>query len=405
MSFNMKRTTTLSLLSLLALLIPTASHAEYGRDVPHAKRTLGHHKDVQPVMFLKFNPPLDHRSPRLVFNNSGIAIVDNLIVASGTNHWVQAKNFDNEIIWSIPAQSPLSLPPHVYGKNLYLAFHSGKLLKLNNTSGDKIWEKKLNSYASRKIIHAPGMLLVTSADGYLYALKESTGKTLWVQELGGKINMEGEAPPLVINKRIFISNNAGKILRLALETGHLQDKYELPQREGRFKNIVGQMYILQRNGRSELDDNTTHLTSSRKKQQLIVTAADGSVLSLSIVGGKQPQLGDIIWHKKLPWISTAKCINMSCYIALNKGEVFALNAENGETRWHQYLGWQVSSIYGHNSHLYLSGSKGQVAKLHNYLGKKNWQLNLGSGVLTPAVAHRGMLFFASGMGNVYVYRM
>lgn len=348
----------------------------------HARRFDRH---PQRAMFVRMSPALDLAKPVASINTAGVAFATNKIIGDGDRNQIIARSYDGELIWKFSAGHPLSVPPEVIGNAVYLALRSGEVIKLNVESGTETWRTKLNSYVSRPLAIASGIIVASTAAQYLYALEETSGKTMWLYDSESTRTMvlQGGAPPLIIDQSVFYGNATGNIAVLDLKSGQLQHSYS-PVREATsgFHDVVGQLAVLHRN-------------------LLAFTTSNGlvGVIDLEVEGQ------ELKWQKKLAVITTSACHGDVCYVGTTKGEIIALGMQDGSVHWHRVLGWTVSSITPYKTHLYVAGNTGFITKLHISSGSRVWQENLGNSISASPVIFRGMIFFATGMYNLYGYRL
>lgn len=348
----------------------------------HARRLDQH---PQRVMFVRMSPALDLSKPVVNVSTAGVAFTADKIIGDGDHNQVIARSHDGNLIWKFSAGHPLTVPPEVIGRAVYLALRSGEVIKLDVESGTKIWQTKLNSYVSRPLAIASGVIVVATAAQYLYALEETSGKTMWLydSESTRSIVLQGGASPLIVNQNIFYGNATGNIAVLGLKTGQLQHLYAPIQgKASGFHDIVGQLSVLQ--------NNLLAFTTSSGLTGVFDLETDGRELK---------------WQKKFAAITTSACRGDVCYLGTTKGEIIAINMQDGSVRWHRALGWTVSFITPHRTYLYVAGSTGFITKLHISSGSRIWQEDLGNSISTSPVIFRGIIFFATGMRNLYGYRL
>ena len=373
----------LPIITIVCLIWAFAAAAITPHDRRHHVQRLSQHP--QRTLLLKMANQIDHSKPTAALNNAGIALAADKIIASGNHNHIVAYTYEGVQRWSLPLGEELTAPPLAIGPTVYLPLRSGKLISLQHDDGKQQWQTQLNSYISRPLAVISGIIIAATASQHLYALDATSGKTLWLydSESNTDVVVQGAAPPLVIAKTVYYGTAAGNIVALDLHSGKQQQRWTLPRAAGRFHSIVGQLAL-------------------PTSDILVFATAAGLVGALD---PRQPT-NKLKWKQEFSALTTSVCRGDTCYVGLAKGEVVALDNQDGSVRWHKTLGWSPAFITPlRGKHIYVSGSDGFVVKLRSTHGSRVWQENLGSSIFAPPILQRGMIFFSTSMRNVYAYRL
>ena len=343
----------------------------------HARRDLHQRLVPTPAMYVSMNTDLNRNRPRMAHNPAGVVFAQGMIIGAGERNWIVAKNFDAEIVWTLPNQYMLATSPKVDGKHVYFALQSGQVMKVRIADGRVIWQTQLHGQANKPLVVSAGTLLINTAGKYLYALATTDGKTKWLQDISNtaEVNILGGAEPIVSRGKVYSGDANGRIMVLDLHKGTLLQSYNFVK-EGEIRSIVGHLYL-------------------QSQQRLLFTAANG------VIGNIDLKTNALLWQQKLPAITTSHCAKDLCHISIGGGELLALDVRNGQKKWHKVLGWEVTTITTHAGQLYLTGAAGNIMRLLPVVGETVWQYNLGTAISVPARIYRNMIFFATSYHNVY----
>ncbi|QEP42120.1 hypothetical protein D5085_02590 [Ectothiorhodospiraceae bacterium BW-2] len=191
----------------------------------------------------------------------------------------------------------------------------GGLVALAAASGELLWQQALNgTVTSLPVALNRQQLLVRTANGYLYALNSDNGAIAWSYQWPlPPLTLYGEAPPVVVGELILIGTASGKLLALS-HNG-------LPQWE---------FDVASSRGRNEIE---------RLIDVDVVTAGEGVVyLSAYQYGTAAIRVDDkpgVLWSRKEFTTEPMLLYNHSLLLSGHDGQLFRLDANNGETLWRQ----------------------------------------------------------------------
>jgi outer membrane protein assembly factor BamB len=263
---------------------------------------------------------------------------------------------------------------------LYISSTDGYLYALQQSSGSIVWRVRLDNLLTDATPALEGQVLFVSVHSTaLESLNAHTGKMYWIFETGEKI----QAPPLVLGSRILVST------RMAL--------WELDATTGRVK------WMFRRGG-------TGWPTTGSP-------SVSGNIVYIGLGTGTQLWAldltnGHVLWSFNTNDRITSEALVKAdaVYIATWQGNIFAINSFNGTMRWvyalntdqHQNI---VDGIAGSmalaNGHLYVGDYRGVISCVDALHGKLLWRFATGAQVLATPVVTARQVYIGSGDGNFY----
>ncbi len=97
--------------------------------------------------------------------------------------------------------------PAIYEKSIFVATRSRRLLALDATNGNLLWEFVMRKRSDASPIVCDGRVWFGAADGRLYAIDLQTGKEVWVAEHTGGFN----ASAAIAEGKLVIASDKGSI--------------------------------------------------------------------------------------------------------------------------------------------------------------------------------------------------
>ncbi len=161
---------------------------------------------------------------------SGPTVRDGIVYLGTRDGRVLALNASSkEQIWQWPdsdtSRSLIYTTPIVDGESVYVGTYSGEVYALNTADGDDAWvypEKGagyIGAVVARPVI-ANGIIYASSSDGKVYALNATSGKRKWeTARLADKL----WTSPAIVGDTLYVSTFDGHIYALSAETGDLLD--------------------------------------------------------------------------------------------------------------------------------------------------------------------------------------
>lgn len=211
--------------------------------------------------------------------------------------------------WSYQASLPsLTLrgtgTPTTIDPLTFAGFANGRLVALDNRSGQPLWERRiavaqgrsdierLVDLAAQPVLTPDGRLFVTSYNGRLVALEASRGEPLWARDLSSYHT------PIVGGDFLFVVEESGRILALAADNG--EEVWRNTDLEGRqptspafadgklvFGDYEGYLHLIDARsgdmvGRERIDGSGIGVRPVTEGNRIHVLANDGTLETLDI---------------------------------------------------------------------------------------------------------------------------
>lgn len=334
---------------------------------------------------LKLLPEVDEMKPIGRENRVGILNHGDAIVGDFGNGWVGSRVFRGDRFnWWFDAGSELTSPLVNPGGFVVFGTRTGKLFKLDISSGKRSWEVALDSFVERKPLLAGSVLLVQTTAQVLYAIDYQTGKSLWVFDAGfpDGLAISAGAAPVVFGDTAIIGLPSGEVVGVNLADGKQVWRVNPVVTDARFRDVVGDMFVR---------DAVLHLTRY-----------DGVVAAIDL------KSSDIrtIWQERYPSIATSTFRAGRIYIGCINGDVVALDAGNqGRQLWRTITASPLNTITAAETKVVIAGANGHVSALDIQNGEVSWHDNVGYSVSSAPVFMPDGVYFVTGLGNAYGFHL
>ena len=288
----------------------------------------------------------------------------------------------------------------------------------------EIQGKLLWSQQSGPIFSSPAaaldMLYISSADGYLYALAQSTGLMVWRAHLGNHLT---DATPALEGQILFVAMHSSALAAFNALTGQLYWTFDTSEKIQAPPLVAG--------GRVLFASRTTLWVLDAASGRLLwkfshgpdgwptsgAPALAGTTVYVGLGSGTRLWAldlnnGHVLWSFDTgDRITSAATIDAaSVYIATWHGNIFALDRVHGTLRWTYALNTQhdqsvVDGVGGSmalaNGRLYVGDYRGSVLCIDAARGKLLWRYATGAQILATPVMTWGRVYVGSGDGYFY----
>lgn len=285
--------------------------------------------------------------------------------------------------------------------------------------GKLLWTQQFGPIFSSPVAGL-GMLYVSSTNGYLYALQQSSGSIAWRARLD---NLLTDATPALEGQVLFVSVHSTAIESLNAYTGEMYWTFETSEKIQSPPLVVGgHVLVATRTSLWELDARTGqvmwkfHRGVSGWPTTGSPTVA-GNVVYIGLGTGTQLWAldltnGHILWSFDTGDRITSEALVKAddVYIATWHGNVFALNRFNGTKRWVYALNMNhsqniIDGVAGSmalaDGHLYVGDYRGVISCIDALHGRFIWRFATGAQILATPVVTAGQVYIGSGDGNFY----
>lgn len=113
-----------------------------------------------------------------------------------------------EVLWTYDLATPLWASPVNWRDYVYLAAWDHTVRCLSLTTGDDIWETKLDAHITAAPTLAAGTLYVATESGSLHALDALTGHCLWFEQVA---QTAVQASPLIVEDTLIVASIDGAL--------------------------------------------------------------------------------------------------------------------------------------------------------------------------------------------------
>ncbi|MFK7826835.1 MAG: PQQ-binding-like beta-propeller repeat protein [Oligoflexales bacterium] len=360
-------------------------HAGYELKRSQSEIESGYLKNYKPfrTSFFKLAPDLDKEKPLAVADYGGWLESNGILLGSLDDDWLTGLTLPGlGPKWWRKSPGAQTCPPVSFGSWAVFGFRNGSIWKINALTGDKVWERKLDSFPARRIKKTENQLLVVTAKQTIYAIDSESGTVNWVHDSNASegLSIRNLAAPTVHQEQVYYGLSSGEVVALDLKTGERKWTHNPGFSEARFHDMIGEIYIIG-NGKG-----------------LLLTRYDGIMTAVNLNNPKQN-----MWEPvKLNSITDSSFRHNRVYVGTHSGYVYAYNPDNGKQLWQSHIGASVGSITAGETKLYVTSTQGRIAAL-DVEGKMLWHDQL-EGLVTGSPVYIGNnIFFQTGLRNFYGY--
>lgn len=333
----------------------------------------------------KMAPSVDREKPLGRDFRSGFAVHGESVVGDFGEGWVGSRVFTGDKFnWWFNAGGDVTSPMSNLGGFVVFGTRSGKVFKVDVATGKRAWEASLDSFTDRKPVLAGNTLLIQTSAQVIYAIDYQTGKSLWLFDAGFPegLAVAGGAAPVVFGDTVVAGLASGEIVAIGLQSGKQSWRVNPSVSDGRFPDVVGEMHV--------------------KDNLLYVTRYDGLVAAIDT---KSPDLRTV-WQEKYPAISASTSRNGKIFIGCVNGDIVGLDEGNqGRQMWRAITGSPISTITAAETKLVSSASDGRVFSLDIQTGATQWHDSTAYGITAQPLFLQDGIYFVTGLGNAYGYRL
>jgi outer membrane protein assembly factor BamB len=253
--------------------------------------------------------------------------------------------------WSVTLKTPLSSGPAVSGDYLFVGGADGQLIALSSQEGTEQWRSPLSSEVSGRPVVELNTLIVRTLDEHVYALEVNSGKRIWgYAETSPALSLRGSGSPIVINGRVVVGFDNGKLLALNMSDG-------IP---------VWSLNLAVPRGRTDLerlvDVDATPLVVDGA---LYAAAYRGKVAAIA------PDDGRVIWDREMSVNTGMVADAETLYVVDQASTLWAVALSDGAVRWQQaQLAYRtITAPASSGSFLYVGDFQGYVHVIDKAVGK------------------------------------
>lgn len=285
--------------------------------------------------------------------------------------------------------------------------------------GKPTWMRKFGPIFSSAVA-GNGMVYIASANGYLYALDQKSGRIAWRDSIGDYLT---DSTPALEGRVLFVSVHSSIMEALNALTGTVYWTFDTTEKIQAPPLLDGtRLLVASRTTLWALDVTNGHMLWKFHRGAV----AWPTTASPAVDGGRvytAPGSGTQLWALdlatgKAQWsfdtgdrITTTPLVQGDLvYIATWHGVVYALDRVHGSKRWTYSLNVTASrtvvdGVGGNmalaNGHLYVGDYRGELVCLDAAHGRIVWRYATGAEILGTPVVAAGMVYIGSGDGYFY----
>lgn len=217
-------------------------------------------------------------------------------------------------IWRINAGRPLAAGVGADANLVVVGTGKGEVLAFN-TDGKRVWDARISSEVLAPPVVTENIVAVWSADGRIYGLNASDGKTKWVnQRVNPPLTVRNTAGGVLSRGALFSGTAGGKLVALDVATGAL----------GWESNVATPR------GATELERiaDVTSLPVVEERQACAV-AFQGRIACFDVTRGV------IEWSRDISSLTGIASDDRHFYLTDDRGSVHALDKSTGASVWKQ----------------------------------------------------------------------
>lgn len=218
-------------------------------------------------------------------------------------------------IWRARTASRVISGPAVFGDLVLVGTLDAQVIALNRADGVPRWRAKVSSEVMAPPAGAGNVVVVRTVDGFVQGLSAATGERLWILDRSvPNLTLRGLSEPLIVDNRVYIGMDNGRLLALALDSGQ----------------VLWEQAVAVPTGRTELD-RLTDIDASMLPGEAHVYAVSfgGELASL------EADSGEVQWRRSVKSYNNLAQVGELIVVTDDNGVVWALDAKSGAAAWKQ----------------------------------------------------------------------
>lgn len=327
---------------------------------------------------------------------SSAAIVNGTAYIGSYDGWLYALDVVlGRRLWRFPAEAPITGAPAWADSRIYLGTEAGDVFciaeprKDGPPAGQLVWRYRTSgAVVASPLVTDSGLVIVSSCDGYIYALDRTGGRLVWKISTGGPVL----AAPSKMSRKIpaGVSNSGAPTVRSGgVVVGSSDGKLYA------IEEVKGQVIW------TFTSDGPITAAAAAVDSRLFVANRSGSIYGLDGSSGKQ------VWNTKITGsIAHAPAIDgLNAYIVTAEGGVHAVDAQGGRVLWQTDLNTTVaaSPTLVNGNLMYVASRDGRLWTLDRSTGKVVGIHREHEALMTCAAIADGHLLVGGDRGTVFAF--
>lgn len=300
--------------------------------------------------------------------------------------------------------------------------HTGyvdSLVHPGTIGGKVLWSRHFAPVFSSAVAGL-GMLYIASTDGFLYALNQQTGATVWRMNIGDYLT---DSTPVLVGQVLFVATHSSMMEALNAHTGQMYWTFDTREKIQAPPMVAGNRVVLaSRTTVWALDTSDGHVLWNFHQGVAAWPSTGsptlaGNTLYIGLGSSTQfwalnVQNGQVQWSfdTKDRITSTSLVGNESVYVATWHGTIFALNRTTGQELWSYSLNPNESqnvidgvggSMAFAEGKLYVGDYRGGILCIDAAKGRVVWRFATAAQVIATPIVASGLVYVGSSDGYFY----
>ncbi len=297
---------------------------------------------------------------------------------------VIALQITGEKIWERDLETPLASGIGVNDSILLVGSEKGQLWALSVSTGETLWKVQLSSEILATPQIADQIILARSLDGKIFAFNLQ-GKRLWVYDRGvPTLTLRGNSTPVWQDNIAYIGFDSGKVVAVNIDNGVAKWEASVTVAKGRseIERLV------------DIDGNIVLFD-----KMLYVATFQGNIAAINSWDGK------IYWQKKMSSFNGLNVDNSAVYVTDSQSQVWALDRDTGKALWRQdkllHRSVTVPVIWENN--IVVADFEGYIYLLSRVDGSFKAKIRLDKeGILSSPQVYQDKLYVYGNSGELAV---
>ena len=290
-------------------------------------------------------------------------------------------------IWEQKTKQAFSGGPGLDDKNIYMGTIDGRVIAYDRESGVELWNAQVSSEVLAPPASADGIVVVRCIDGRVFGLDDVSGRRAWIYDHSVPLlTLRGNANLLLRAGIAFVGYDDGSLVSLRIEDG----------------TVVWEQTIVSPEGRTELDRlSDIGLQMVIVASDLIVSSYKNRLVSLAADSGR------LLWFKDISSAGGVVVDRTRLAVSDKEDNLWMLDRRNGSTTWKvdrmSNRGLTRPAFYG--NYVVVGDAEGYLHWLDSDLGAFVARVRAGKkGFVTPPLTVGTTLYVLTTKGDLVAYR-
>jgi outer membrane protein assembly factor BamB len=256
---------------------------------------------------------------------------------------------------------------------IYAATGFGQVIALDARSGNRLWEKNVDSPLRSSPTAAGERVFVLSTEGQLYCLSGSDGAELWTfRGMTARASLLFNASPAIEGSIVVVPYPSGDLVAVRVADGQVAWSESLSR-----TRTASSLTAMSDAGRPAIDAGVAFAVGHA-----------GRMVATTL------KTGERLWTLSVPGIQTPWVAGGTVFVVDTGGQLMAITRGDGKILWTTKLSgaktWSGPVLAGGN--LWLTSSSGQLVSAEAATGKVLTTQDLGTAIFIAPVVAGGRMF-------------